>query len=260
MSSSRVDVVILTWNDGDILDGAVQSALHSGIEDLSLIVVDNGSDPPAHVAGTAQLLYNAENRGVAAGRNQGVRAGSAPYVCLLDSDARLLPGALVSMLQVLEDNGDVAMVVPVFKGQAPSASAGPVYGVLYKALRALNVRNTYAAGADFEDGRRDVDFAIGACQLFRRSVFDAVGGLDESYFYGPEDVDFCLRLREHGWRIVQLHDAEVEHPPRRRNRRILSRSGAMHASAVLRHFWRHRHFRVLRGPSPRTHRSPRERS
>lgn len=243
MSRSHIDVVILTWNDGVLLDSAVQSVSDSGVEDLSLIVVDNGSDRPAQVD-RAKLVRNVENRGVAAGRNQGVRAGSSPYVCLLDSDARLLPGALQSMIRVLERDGDIAMAAPVFVGQPASASAGPAYGIVQKALRALNVRSTYRAGPEFDCGQRDVDFAIGACQVFRRSAFEAVGGLDEAYFYGPEDVDFCLRLRERGWRIVQLQDAVVEHPPRRRNRGLLTRRGARHAFAVLRHLWRHRRFRA----------------
>ena len=76
-----------------------------------------------------------------------------------------------------------------------------------------------------------------------RSAFDQVAGLDETYFYGPEDVDFCLRLRERGWRIVQLEAALVHHPPRRRNRRLFTRRGMRHARAVCRHLWRHRRFK-----------------
>ena len=60
-------------------------------------------------------------------------------------------------------------------------------------------------------------------------AFDAVGGLDERWFYGPEDVDFCLRLREGGARIVQCGDASCRHPPRRRNRKILTMRGLRHA-------------------------------
>ena len=85
-----------------------------------------------------------------------------------------------------------------------------------------------------------VDFAIGACQLMRRVAFEGVGGLDESYFYGPEDVDFCLRLRDAGWEIVQAGDARCIHPPRRRNRKVLTRRGVAHGWAVVRHLARHR--------------------
>jgi GT2 family glycosyltransferase len=85
-----------------------------------------------------------------------------------------------------------------------------------------------------------VDFAIGACQLFRRSAWEEVGGIDESYFYGPEDVDFCLRLRRRNFRIVQVADALCDHPPRRRNRRLLTIRGLRHAGAVTRYLIRRR--------------------
>ena len=52
--------------------------------------------------------------------------------------------------------------------------------------------------------------------LFRRQTFNLVGGFDEWYFHGPEDVDFCLRIREAGLRIQQVTSASCEHTPRRR--------------------------------------------
>ena len=99
-----IDVVILTWNDGPMLDTAVQSALTSRDVDVRVIVVDNGSDPPAAVPADSRvtLVINTENRGVAAGRNQGARLGDAPLVCFLDSDARLHPDTLSHLVSALE--------------------------------------------------------------------------------------------------------------------------------------------------------------
>src|SRR6188474_461541 len=97
MNATRptVDVVILSWNDAELLDVAVASALASKDVAVEVVVVDNGSDVvPVLPAGRTRLVRNEVNRGVAAGRNQGVAAGSAPFVLLLDSDARLEPDAL----------------------------------------------------------------------------------------------------------------------------------------------------------------------
>jgi N-acetylglucosaminyl-diphospho-decaprenol L-rhamnosyltransferase len=80
-----------------------------------------------------------------------------------------------------------------------------------------------------------VDFAIGACQLFRREAFEVVGGLDESADFGPEDVDFCLRLGRVGWSTVQVRGAGCDHPPRRAFRGLATRRGLRHSLAVLRH-------------------------
>jgi GT2 family glycosyltransferase len=247
---SSIDVVILTWNDGEKLERAIGSAQASIGVEVSVIVVDNGSDPPAAVTGAATLIRNQKNRGVALGRNQGARAGSNPLVCFLDSDAALSPDALSKLVAPLDEDASIVLTAPIFTGQEPEASAGRAPTVARKAMRALNLTSHYEPTAKLAQEYWDVDFAIGACQLFRRSAFEAVGGLDETYFYGPEDVDFCLRLRERGWRIVQARDAHCDHPPRRRFRKPLSRRGLQHARAVIRHLWRHRFFaRKVRGAS-----------
>jgi GT2 family glycosyltransferase len=238
---TRIDVVILAWNDGDRLDEAVVSALMSESIDVEVVVVDNGSDlPVSMVDPRVRVLRNDVNRGVAPARNQGVRATDAALVCLLDSDAWLAPGCLRELASAMDDPS-VALTVPVFAGQDASVSAGRAPTLGRKILRLCNLRSDYAT--DSRDPRSpswDVDFGIGACQLIRRSAFDVVDGLEERYFYGPEDVDFCLRLREVGGRVRQVQDAICAHPARRRSRGLLTRRGLAHAGAVVHHLWRHR--------------------
>jgi len=239
-----VDVVILTWNDGEILDAAIESALTSESVDVEVIVVDNGSDPAAVIPDDRRirLIRNETNLGVAPARNQGVRCGSAPIVCLLDSDARLHPRALMELSDQLIDG--VGLIAPVFDGQRPEGSGGRAPGFARKASRAIGLTSVYGSTRrDDRDTTWDVDFTIGACQVIRRDAFEQVGGLDSSIFYGPEDVDFCLRLRNAGWRVAQTSNAGCQHPPRRRNRRLLTRRGLAHAMAVARHLRRHRRIR-----------------
>jgi GT2 family glycosyltransferase len=236
-----VDVVILTWNDGALLGKAVDSVLHSEEVDAQVIVVDNGSDPPAVIdAGDVELLRSETNLGVAPGRNLGASVGSAPFLCLLDSDAELAPRSLRILLDVLSDP-TVGVSVPVFRDQAPEASGGRAPSFAVKLARGLGLRSTYRSAREGEDASVwDVDFGIGACQVIRRRVFDEVGGLDGSIFYGPEDVDFCLRVRAAGYRVVQVAGADVLHPPRRAFRQPFTRRGMRHAWAIVRHLWRHR--------------------
>ncbi|HEX3541913.1 MAG TPA: glycosyltransferase family 2 protein [Acidimicrobiales bacterium] len=250
MSAPRVGVVILTWNDGDLLDAAVRSVLESVDVDAEVVVIDNGSDPPAVVPDDqrVRLIRNPTNRGVAAARNQGAAVLTSRLLLFLDSDARLRPHTLQRLCQAIEGAPDVAVAAPVFAGQLPEASAGRAPGVARKVARLAGVTARYARSRpssplrtklDMVDDEWDVDFAIGACQLIRRELFDRVGGLDEGFFYGPEDVDFCLRIKELGWRVLQVGVA-CDHPPRRRNRRLLTRRGLRHGWAVIRYLWRHR--------------------
>lgn len=239
-----IDVVVLTWNDRGLEQRAADSVHASVGVTCRCVVVDNGSDPAAllNLRPGDDLVRLAVNRGVAAGRNLGVHSGTAPYVCFLDSDAELHHDTLSTLMAVLELDDSVALASPVFDDQLPSDSGGlaPTFG--RKVLRLTGRANTYEGGTP-RGGLIDVDFTIGACQLFRRVAFDDVGGLDERYFYGPEDVDFCMRLRRAGWRVVQVPEARCAHPPRRRHRQVLSMGGVRHATAVLRFLWRQRSYR-----------------
>jgi GT2 family glycosyltransferase len=238
--SPRVDVVILTWNDEELLAVAVASALGSRGVDVKVTIVDNGSDPPAEAVPDPRvnILRNAVNLGVAPGRAQGIAAGRADLVLLLDSDARLEPDALAAMVRVLDADPSVGLVGPVFADQLPEASGGRAPTFAVKAARGLGRRDDYEPGTVGLDGHHDVDFVIGACQLVRRTAYLAVGGLDTTIFYGPEDVDLCLRIQKGGWRVRQLEGVGCHHPPRRRNRRLLSRRGLKHAHQIGRHLLR----------------------
>lgn len=240
--STRIDVVILTWNDGTLLDTAVRSALASCGVDVRVIVVDNGSAPPAAVPSDARvsLVRNEENAGVAGGRNQGAAVGDAPLLCFLDSDAELAPHSLDTLCRALVEDG-VAVAVPVFTDQPPEASAGRAPTLRVKVARGLGRRSTYEPMRPSPQARYwDVDFGIGACQVIRRDVFEDAGRLDESIFYGPEDVDFCLRVLALGFRVVQVDGADVRHPPRRSHRKLLTVRGLRHGMTIVRHVWRHR--------------------
>ena len=137
-AAPKVDVVILTWNDGALLGDAVSSAVDQTGVDATVIVVDNGSDPPATVDDPrVRTIRCRENVGVGGGRNVGTAVGSAEFVCFLDSDARLLPGTLAALVAPLVDDPTIALSAPVFTGQRPVESAG----------RAPTLRRKIARGA-----------------------------------------------------------------------------------------------------------------
>ncbi len=238
----KIDVVILTWNDEPgQLDAAVASALASASVDVRVIVVDNGSDEPAAVAEDERmvLVRNAANRGVAAGRNQGAALGVRSLVCFLDSDARLEPDCLGALAGAVGDDATTAMAAPVFTGQVPEASAGRAPSIGRKVARGFGWTASYRPVPRRSiQSEWDVDFAIGACQLWHRSTFVTMGGFDERFFYGPEDIDACRRIQRCGGRVVQVAQAHCEHPPRRRHRRLFTGPGLRHGLALLRYFLR----------------------
>ena len=243
MSAPTIDVVILTWNDGELLAESIRSARESIGVDVRVIVVDNGSSPAAEVPEEALLIRSETNLGVAAGRNRGIAAGDNEFVLILDSDAALTSNALSELLAPLLNDETIAMAVPVYIDQEPEESAGLAPTLGRKIARVRNQTSMYGAVERTEDDPLwDVDFGIGACQLFRRSSWEQINGIDEAYFYGPEDADFCMRMKLVGGRVVQVGSALVDHPPRRRFRGLATKRGMAHAWAVARFLWRHRNF------------------
>jgi GT2 family glycosyltransferase len=248
-AASGIDVVVLTWNDADDARRAVQSALDSVEVDVQVIVVDNGSSVPFNPEEQDVLVVRSEvNLGVGGGRNLGAGHGQSPFLCFLDSDAVLEPDALRVMLEELTTRAEIGLVAPRFSGQPIEIGAGRAPSPWRKIARGLGLTDTYRSMRLSDEPAWDVEFGIGACQVVRRSAFESVGGLDASDRFGPEDVDFCLRLGDSGWRLRQVEAARCKHVARRGSRRLLSRRGAAHLAALVRHYARHRRFGRLSSP------------
>ncbi len=217
------DVVVVSYNQSDRLLACLAAAA-AARPAVRLIVVDNASaDGSAEAVAAAypdaDVIALPENIGFAAGVNRGAAIGEAPYILLLNNDARLGPEALERMRQAL-DNEKVAAVGPRLLGLdgeielSLDRTLSPwnearfrVLGALYGSGRgavAARVRRRYASS-------RDVVSLSGACILLRREAFDQADGFDERFFLYAEDVDLCLRLRQAGWRLRYEADAVVEH-------------------------------------------------
>ena len=80
---------------------------------------------------------------------------------------------------------------------------------------------------------------IGACQVIRRRALQEVGPFDERIFYGPEDVDMCLRLQQAGWRVVYNPEAVIVHEERRMTRSLRSGLVWKHILGLGYFFWKH---------------------
>ncbi len=254
---NRIDVTILTWNDDSQATQAARSALLppgdiGGLAgDVRVVVFDNGSEPRAEIALDGVRLERSQvNLGVAAGRNRAASFGDGELICFLDSDATLEPGCLARLASALLEYDSAAVAAPVFVGQAPEQSAGRAPGIMRKVARGLGAVDTYGP-VDRQGDVWEVEFAIGACQMVRREVFEELGGFDETYFYGPEDVDLCLRVRQAGHKVIQVASARCNHEPRRHSRHLWSARGLRHGVALARHLWRHRGApRLQRQPEP----------
>ncbi len=221
MSSIDLSFIIISWNTRALLQDCIASVLASSdSRSREIIIVDNGSadGSPEMVrerfGDAVHLITNSDNRGFAAANNQALRRSRGRYYILLNSDARLRPGAVEGLAGYLDAHPRVAMVGPRMVGdngrQQNSFDNFPslTTELLNKSLLRLFFPQRYAGKPG---GRREpfeVDSLIGACLAVRAEAARDVGFFDEDYFFFLEETDWCLRMHAAGWRVV--HDPRVE--------------------------------------------------
>jgi hypothetical protein len=254
MTKPVLSVVILTWNSRPLLESCLE-ALPAATAPLATetIVVDNGScDATGDLLASRHdivTIRNPRNRGVAPARNQGLRCASGEFVALLDVDTVPAPGAFAVLVAHLRETPQIGLAGPKMVGPDGSLqySCRRFPTVLDKLLRRLPDRWGRAVVDDVELRRWDhqsvrrVDYVIGACQVIRRAALAEVGLLDERIFYGPEDVDLCLRMHRAGWGVDYVPQALVTHLERRVTRRLFSVLTAHHLHGLGYYFWKHRY-------------------
>lgn len=222
-----VDVVVVSWNTRDDLLSCLDAVLSSRGVAVNAVVVDNDSLDGSAEAVAAQLpevtvLRNRANLGFARAVNQGLRAGRAPWVLLLNPDAELPPDGIVRLLDRLRSLPEHAAVAPRLLGgdglaqhsvyPYPSLGLSLLLGLSLQRLLPRRARARLLLEGDWaSDRERDVPWAIGACLLLRRSVVDEVGGLDERFFVYAEDLEWCHRATRAGHRVRFVPSVEVRH-------------------------------------------------
>jgi GT2 family glycosyltransferase len=197
---ARVTVVIPTWNRAGLLAQALESLSRQTYPIERVIVVDNGStDDSADIAARAKahIIQLATNAGFAVAVNRGIEeAASADYICIVNNDVTLAPDWLAHLMTDLESNG-----VSFAAGKLLDASAHHRIDGSFDAI--CRGGCAWRCGSGRLDSplwnlARTIQFAPLTAAVFRASVFQQVGLLDETFESYLEDVDFGLRCAKAG--------------------------------------------------------------
>ncbi len=225
-----LSVIIVSYNTKQLLDDCLGSLLTAdappgGVE---IIVVDNASaDGSPEMVRTkypaVRLIASQENKGFAAANNAGTAVSQGEYVLFLNSDTRVDPDALTKPLAYMQANPDVgALTVQLIypNGQRdPDNHRGfptPWNALCHFSGLSRLFPNTprfngyFQSYADFSQ-THTVEVIAGSYMLMPRSLFDLLSGWDETYFFYGEDIDFCYRINEAGYKIVYYPHTQVLH-------------------------------------------------
>jgi GT2 family glycosyltransferase len=227
--SVEVSMVIVTYNSRSVI-GACLESLHAHTAGVSyeVIVVDNASpDGTADVVERdhpwARVIRRRTNGGLSAAINDGVAAASGRFVMQLNPDVRLDSDVLAPLARYLTDHPDAGIVAPKLLNDDGSLQLScrsfPGYSTAlfnrYSVLTKLMPGNRYSRDylmADYDHtSERDVDWVSGAALMFPRAVFDRLGGWDAGFFMFNEDVDFCRRAHDAGYRVVYHPSSALYH-------------------------------------------------
>lgn len=246
-------LIIITWNKHDKLVNCLQSLTQNcDLSAIQVVIIDNGSTDGTHDLLSKnynhfKLIFKESNLGVAPARNLGVRMAEGRYVIFLDDDIIVHDDFIKSSLDYLEDHPDVSILGPrlLFEnGEVqPSARTFPnLRGVLGRGLPKLLPRsfsNDYLNKYLESESPIEVEWVIGACQFIRRELFDTVGLLDERYFFGYEDVDFCHSASKQGVKTVYHPGISLQHLYQRRSAKgLFSMNKYHHILSILKYFWK----------------------
>lgn len=210
----RTSVVIPTHNGAPTLGAQLDALAEQAADvDFEVIVVDNNSTDatPAVVAAHADRVPGLRlepahaGAGVSYARNSGTHAARGEFILYCDCDDVVRPGWVRAMTEALEDADLVGGVLDVTQINPPSVlklSGGPPADSLPVAMRYL-------------------PYAVGANLGVRRSLWEELGGFDESYVGGHEEVDFAWRAQEAGRRIAFVPEAVIDYRLRGSVRSVL---------------------------------------
>lgn len=225
-------IVTVNWNAGNLLRECVDSlagALTGGFTLESMTIVDNashdGSATGLETVATGlpvTVLPNSENRGFAAACNQGAAGSEADWLLFLNPDTRLSANSLTPVFSFLADPSsnrigalDVQLLDETGRTQRCCARRPSPGRLVAQAIGLDSVMPNlfpphFMIEWDHKD-TRDVDQAMGAFLMIRRSLFQDLGGFDERFFVYFDDVDLCLRVRQANWRVVHFAGAAAYH-------------------------------------------------
>ena len=223
-----LSIVILTWNSERYITRCIDSIIYclSGhVRSCEIYVVDNGSKDQSlkklngliiEKPFNLHLIALKENKGTTVSRNLALRKVKGEYVCIMDSDVEVGQDVFSELITILANDESIVLVVP--KIFYPSGNWQKSFDrfptISHKIKRLFCLRSMEASEGAIEisaSNCKDVDYAISAFWLFRRSLLEKVGLLDENIFYAPEDVDFCLRIWRAGYRIVYQPSVNIIH-------------------------------------------------
>ncbi|MBI4313519.1 MAG: glycosyltransferase family 2 protein, partial [Candidatus Omnitrophica bacterium] len=247
-----VGVIVVNWNTRASLDGALRSLSPTDLpHPLKIVVVDNASTddsvewvrsrhPQVH------LIANSKNLGFGAAVNQAAALAQQPYLLIMNADVLCSPSAIAALAAFLDGHPKAGCAGPQLLN--PDGTLQLSWGKDPALLNEFIQRHWWRR-LEQEKGQRrlrqvaglsqKVDWVLGACFLIRKSAFDQIGRMNESYFMYFEEADLFRRLRKKGWEIWYLPGAQAIHEGKASTSQSSSEMAKSYRESQIRYYRSH---------------------
>ena len=250
MSEPVLSVVIVTFESQDDISNCIRSVLDSDVP-LEIIVIDNSSCDRTvdrvvqtiHHHPQCQLIRNGRNVGFAKAVNQGIAASQGQYVLALNPDTVVQRDTIRTAIAAIEARPNAALAGCMLLNVDGTEQCGArrylptPWRALVRVLKLYRLEKVHPRFRGFLMNSEpvpsepiEVEATSGAFMLVRRSAIQQVGPLDEGYFMHCEDLDWCVRFRLAGWKILFVPEAKTVH----------KKGGSSHARPIRVEFYKHR--------------------
>jgi GT2 family glycosyltransferase/ubiquinone/menaquinone biosynthesis C-methylase UbiE len=211
-----VSIVVVTYNNLDLTKKCLASLdAYSDYANMEIIVVDNASSDGSQAwltewakeALNRKLVLNEDNRGFAAGNNQGLTLAGGQYLVMLNNDTHVTPGWVRTMVNHMRCDASIGLLGPVTNNIGNEARIEIFYDDMAQMLQ-RSASYTHAHVGQLLPLRTAAFF----CVMLRREVFEKIGPLDEAFGRGFfEDDDYCRRIEQAGLSVYCAEDVFIHH-------------------------------------------------
>ena len=224
-----LSIIIVNYNVKEFLQNLLTS-LSKAVANLSteIIVVDNGSDD-----GSVELLRdkfpqvaliaNKDNLGFSKANNLGLKIAKGKYLLLLNPDTIIQEDTFEKLIKFFHTHQDAGMTgckILNPDGTLQLACRRSFPGPWTSFCKVSGLSSMFPRSKLFarynltymnENQSYEVDAVSGSFMMVRREVYEKIGGLDEQFFMYGEDLDWCYRVQQAGWKVYYVHETTIIH-------------------------------------------------
>ncbi len=219
MEHPKISIIVLNWKQEENTSECLHSLHKIDYDNYGIILVDNGSNDssPDNLQKKfpdLKIIRNYANLGFAKGNNIGIKEAlkdKPDYILLINNDTTVEPDFLKILVDYAESDESIGIASPKIMFYSQPQKIWFVGGKFLLFLK----KPFHLFYGQYDKGQMkepaEIDWVSGCCMLIRRKVFEEIGMLDADYFHYCEDVDFCIKAKQHGFKIVVVPDAKIYH-------------------------------------------------